>query len=253
MQQTANKVPPRNSASDGKRARKSEAVFQDLRRKVLTGELTSESPITEQSLAQDYGCSQSTIREALMLLQEYGLVVRLGYQGTFVTNPSQLEARLMLRLRIDIETTGIAEAVGNVTPEDLAELRELDRQFERCHANRDVFGCAEIDLSFHLKLFRIARMPVLEPMLVRTITMVQRVMLPTRRSESDWRDPSVTRHRVIIEALEARNVQRTLAALKAHILSSAVLLAPHFYGTDLDDLNGEYDDVPLGMGGARRI
>ncbi|MDN3718606.1 GntR family transcriptional regulator [Roseibium salinum] len=153
MQQTANKVPPRNSASDGKRARKSEAVFQDLRRKVLTGELTSESPITEQSLAQDYGCSQSTIREALMLLQEYGLVVRLGYQGTFVTNPSQLEARLMLRLRIDIETTGIAEAVGNVTPEDLAELRELDRQFERCHANRDVFGCAEIDLSFHLKLF----------------------------------------------------------------------------------------------------
>ena len=80
-----------NPADRPKRARKSDAVYQDLKRMILTGLLTSDSPITEQALAQEYGCSQSTIREALMALQEYGLVVRRGYQGTFVTDPSLLD------------------------------------------------------------------------------------------------------------------------------------------------------------------
>ena len=83
---TADRRSPVQAENRGKRARKSDAVYQDLKRQILTGEMTSESPITEQSLAQDYGCSQSTIREALMLLQECGLVVRRGYQGTYVTD-----------------------------------------------------------------------------------------------------------------------------------------------------------------------
>ena|GEM_PF-279298 len=240
---SANKSLQTTATTGTKRARKSDAVYQDLKRKILTGQMTSHSPITEQSLAQDYGCSQSTIREALMFLQECGLVIRRGYQGTFVTDPSLIEARLMLKLRIDIETTGAAEAVRNVTPGDLAELRDLDRQFDECRIRRDVFGGAEVDRALHLKLFQISRMPNLEPMLVRTTMILQRVMLPTPRPEASWRSPNITRHRAIFDALETRDVDRTLDALKAHIVSSAILLAPHFYGTDLDRLLSEYNGV----------
>jgi DNA-binding GntR family transcriptional regulator len=229
----------------GKRARKSDAVYQDLKRKILTGEMTSESPITEQSLAQDYGCSQSTIREALMLLQECGLVVRRGYQGTFVTDPSPLEARLMLKLRIDIETTGIVEAVKYVTSEQISELLALEEQFEACHQKRDVFGCAEIDRTLHLNLFRIGQMPVLEPMLIRTFMILQRVVLSEARSEESWAAPSVTRHRTIIEALAAHDVDATLKALKCHILSSAVNLAPHIYGANITQLHHQVEALPV--------
>ncbi|TYC67263.1 GntR family transcriptional regulator [Stappia sp. BW2] len=229
----------------GKRARKSDAVYQDLKRQILTGEMTSESPITEQSLAQDYGCSQSTIREALMLLQECGLVVRRGYQGTFVTDPSPLEARLMLKIRIDIETTGIVEAVKYVTTEQLSELLELDDQFEACHAKRDVFGCAEIDRTLHLKLFRIARMPVLEPMLIRTFMILQRVMFSVTRSEESWADRNVTKHKTIVEALGAHDVDATVKALRCHILSSAVYLAPHIYGADISQLHDQVKALPV--------
>lgn len=232
------------SVTGGKRARKSDAVYQDLKRKILTGELTSDSPITEQSLAQDYDCSQGTIREALMLLQEFGLVVRRGYQGTFVTDPSVLEAMLMLKLRIDMETTSVTEAAKHVVPDQLAELHDLDRQFEECRLRRDVFGCAEIDRNFHLKLFRISQMPTLEPVLVRTTMMLQRVMLPTPRSESAWKRHNVTPHQAILEALETGDVQGAKNAMKAHILSSAVVLAPHFYGTDLEQLQQNYEKEP---------
>lgn len=240
---------PAEGNSKGKRARKSDAVYQDLKSKILTGEMTSESPITEQSLAQDYGCAQSTIREALMLLREYGLVERRGYQGTYVTEPSPLEARLMLKLRVDIEVTGLAEAVKQITQAQLDELIELNDRFEECRTRRDVFGCAEVDRALHVKLFRIAGMPVLEPVLVRTFMILQRVMLSTPRSEVSWTRPNVTPHHEIFEAIAMRNVEGSLAALRSHILSSAVLLAPHFYGTDLALLRDQFETAPVQTSG----
>lgn len=235
---------PSKPARGGKRQRKSASVFQDLKRKILTGILTSDSPITEQSLAQDYACSQSTVREALMHLQEHGLVIRRGYQGTFVTDPSLLEARLMLKLRLDIEVTGISEAVKKITSAHLAELYELDRHFEECRAHRDVFGCAEYDQALHQKLFEVADMPALVPMLLRSTLGLQRVMLSKPRPDSAWARPNVTPHRAILGALEEQNAAEATRALKAHILSSAVLLAPQFYGTDLDQLHENYENEP---------
>jgi DNA-binding GntR family transcriptional regulator len=241
----AEKDLPPKPAPKGKRPRKSASVFQDLKRKILTGILTSDSPITEQSLAQDYACSQSTVREALMLLQEHGLVIRRGYQGTFVTDPSLPEARLMLKLRLDIEVTGISEAAKKINSTHLAELYSIDRQFEECRARRDVIGCAEFDQMLHQKLFEIADMPVLEPMLLRSTLALQRVMLSAPRSEASWGRPNVTPHRAILYALETQDIQKATTALKAHILSSAVLLAPQFYGTDLDRLQENYENEPV--------
>jgi DNA-binding GntR family transcriptional regulator len=229
----------------GKRPRKSDAVYQDLKRRILTGEMTSDSPITEKSLAQDFGCSQSTIREALMRLQECGLVVRRGYQGTYVTELSLPEARLMLKLRVSIEVAGVAEAVKFVTQCELDDLRELGCQFEARRLQRDVFACAEVDRTLHLKLFEIARMPVLEPVLVRTFMILQRVMLSTPRSDASWTRPDVTHHPAIFDALAARDTDATIDALTSHILSSAVLLAPHVYGTDVAQLQEEVDMLPF--------
>ncbi|WP_422375439.1 GntR family transcriptional regulator [Roseibium sp.] len=237
------------AARAGKRARKSESVYQDLKRQILTGEMTSESPITEQALAQDYGCSQSTIREALMSLQEYGLVVRRGYQGTFVTDPSLTEAKLMLKLRLDIEATGAAQAVKLISRSQLDELYELDRQFEECRARKDVFGCAEIDRALHLRLFRIAQMPVLEPMLLRTFMILQQVMLSKPRPETSWGRPNVTPHTEIFDALASQDTDTSLRALRSHILSSAVLLAPHYYGTDIGQLQGQVETPPAQSAG----
>lgn len=239
--------PHGESSSTSKRARKCDSVFEDLKRKILTGVLTSNSPITEQSLAQDYSCSQSTIREALLLLQQYGLVVRRGYQGTFVTDPSTIEAMLLLKLRTDIEVTGIAKAAQIVTQDQMDELRCLTTQYEASRKRRDVFEGAELDRSLHLTLFRIAQMPVLEPMLVRTTMMLQRILLPVPRPEEAWKNPAITSHTEVLNALETRAPDTAARAMRAHILSSAVLLAPHIYGKDLDKLARAFEKEPVGF------
>lgn len=200
--------------------------------------------MTEQALAKDYACSQGTIREALMLLQEGGLVVRKGYQGTFVTDPSVSEALLLLRLRVNMETTGIMEAVKVITPCNVAELRELDRQFVESRRQRDVFTCAEIDREFHLKIFKLAGMTALDSMLVRTFLMLQRIMLPNPRPDEAWTHPDIVQHDLLLDALEARDAMAAVNALKAHVFSSATLLAAQYYGQDPAGLQKLYEKEP---------
>ncbi|GAA0777281.1 GntR family transcriptional regulator [Roseibium denhamense] len=240
MQGLADTAKPQ-TATPQKRATKSSTVYQDLKRKILTGGLTADSPITEQALAQEYECSQSTIREALMLLQEYGLVVRKGYQGTFVTNPTPVEAALLLTIRIDLETAGVMQSVERIQASEIATLRQLGTEFEACRARRDVFGAAEIDRQLHTKLFEHAGLPVLEPILTRTIMQLQQIMLPRPRGESAWTTPMVTPHDAIFDALEDGDKTGAVAAVRSHILSSAVRLAPHVYGENMATLGRNLD------------
>lgn len=229
---------------DGKRGRKSDSVYQDLKRKIVTGELTSNCPITEQALAQEYGCSQSTIREALMQLQLNGLVVRRGYQGTFVTDPSILEAKLLLKLRIDIETAGIPGAVRSMTRDCLEELRDLDRQMDDCQARQDFFGCSELDREFHLKLFRSSGLSVLEPILVKTSLVLHRIMIPKAQLDSIWNFPGVPPHSSILDALQQRDVQAAAETLKNHILMIAAQSAPDIYGAEAGEHQGNFQTGP---------
>ncbi|TYC51211.1 GntR family transcriptional regulator [Rhodobacterales bacterium] len=244
MQSAADFDPLPESSAGGKRARKCDSVYQDLKRKILTGELTSDSPITEQSLAQDYGCSQSTIREALLILQQYGLVIRRGYQGTFVTDPGSVEAMLLLKLRTDIEVTGIAKAATRITQDQICNLRSMAERYNQSRKRRDVFLGAELDRGFHLTLFRTSEMPVLEPMLLRSIMMLQLVLLKVPRSEQAWNSPPITRHSSILDALDRRDVDGSVEAMRDHILSSATLLAPHIYGTDTQKLRRTFEQEP---------
>lgn len=241
IRSAANNASHDKEAFGEKRARKSESVFQDLMGRILTGELKPDSAMTEQSLAQEYACSQSTIREALMHLQECGLVVRKGYQGTFVTDPSLAEALLLLRLRVNTEIAGISEAAKSITPCQVLELRDLDRQFHEARSQRDIFACAEIDREFHLQIFRYSGMSALEPLLVRTLVMLQRITLATPRPDDSWSHPNIVQHDRVLDALEAKNSEAAVSALKAHVFSSATLLAPHFYGEDTAKLQAHHE------------
>jgi len=79
--------------------RKREEVYSTLRRRIILSEVSDGQPITELELAASMGCSQGTVREALLRLQEEGLVVRQGYRGSVVSPVSAREAQAFLHCR----------------------------------------------------------------------------------------------------------------------------------------------------------
>ena len=60
-------------------------IYQTLRESILSGELGPEDKLpTEDELAQQYSVSKITVKKALELLKEDGLILRVQGRGTFV-------------------------------------------------------------------------------------------------------------------------------------------------------------------------
>jgi DNA-binding GntR family transcriptional regulator len=191
-------------------------VYESLKRRIMMNELKPESALTELGLAKEIGCSQGTIREALLRLQEDGLVTRAGHRGTMVTRLDAEEAREILALRRRIEVRGALKAAPNVTDDALRRLHEVMRQMESAARLDDAFALIEFDMAFHLTIFRLAGLDALEQILTRCTIHTHRSKLWApghRRSLID----TARRHAVLAERLAARDGAGLAAAIGEHI------------------------------------
>jgi DNA-binding GntR family transcriptional regulator len=59
-------------------------VAQDVERRITEGEITRKLP-SERGFAEEYGVAYTTVRHAMALLRERGIIVTVHGRGTFVT------------------------------------------------------------------------------------------------------------------------------------------------------------------------
>jgi len=59
-------------------------VADDVERRIAEGEITRKLP-SERSFAEEYGVAYTTVRHAMALLRERGIIVTVHGRGTFVT------------------------------------------------------------------------------------------------------------------------------------------------------------------------
>ncbi|MEP0235878.1 GntR family transcriptional regulator [Roseibium sp.] len=228
-----------------KGARKSRVVYRSLKRQILLGILTPDSPITEQSLAAEFDCSQGTVREALLSLQENGLVDRRGYEGTYVTRTTDAEAAVLARIRFNLEYAGMERAVARASGNDCERLRELAELYLTCRSEDDIFACSEVDRAFHMSIFKIADMPMLEPILHRTLVQLHRFVV-SRHQGNILRDELQTDpHGKIVDAMEQREAASAQRVLTDHIGLSLANLAPEVHKVVFRD--NAVAHLPLGI------
>ena len=58
-------------------------VADDVERRINDGEITAKLP-AERELAEDYGVTYTTVRRAMEVLRERGLIITRHGRGTFV-------------------------------------------------------------------------------------------------------------------------------------------------------------------------
>ena len=105
-------IAPRSARSQrNPLAAKASVAFDSLKRDIMLGELRAGEPLTELDLAARFQCSQGTVREALLQLQEEGLVRRQGHRGTQVSACTVDEAVEMFRVRQQIGRASCRERV----------------------------------------------------------------------------------------------------------------------------------------------
>jgi DNA-binding GntR family transcriptional regulator len=193
-----------------------DAIYTTVKRRIVLNELKPGMALTELGLARELGCSQGPVREALLRLQEDGLVLRSGHRGTYVTPLDPEEAEEILGLRKRIEVRAAPRAARAVDAAALKRLAELIGRMKAAAEAGDEYALIELDTAFHLEIFRLSGLRALEQILVRCILHSHRQKLWEPRHRRSLME-TAERHDAIYELLAARDGTGLAAALGDHI------------------------------------
>ena len=217
-------------------SRKSEEVYTILRKRIVLSDINDNQTITEMEIATATGCSQSTVREALLRLQEEGLVVRKAYRGSVVSPISINEAQAFLKLRAQLESEALVHSLPLVDASHIAELSDLVRAMEALAAAGDEYGLFELDQRFHTRLFELAQMPALVPVLIRCSLYNHRNKISLVNAPRTLQE-TAQRHWSIVHALQRGDVVGAQKVLQHHIKSVAGNTDEEFEAKDQPELD----------------
>jgi len=201
-----------------------DALYSAVKRRIVLNEMKPGMALTELGLARELGCSQGPVREALLRLQEDGLVIRNGHRGTTVTPLDPEEAGEILELRRRIEMRGALRAAHAVDEDALSDLAALRDKMTKAARAGDEYELIELDTAFHLAIFRLSGLTALEQILVRCILHSHRQKLWEPRHRRPLVE-TAARHDVIFEYLAARNGSK-LSEQLAHHIDTIVAVTP---------------------------
>lgn len=138
-----------------------EAVLSEVRRLLVTGELTPGAPLRQEALAERLGVSRVPLREALKVLEGEGHVVYLPRRGYVVAELSVDDLVEVYRMRELLEAEAIRVAVPRLTAADLVALASAadDVVESGRRAGSDLASLTAANRRFHFLLFDAARMP----------------------------------------------------------------------------------------------
>ncbi len=101
------------------------------------------------------GVSRGPVREALLILEQEGLVVHNQNRGFSILTLGPEDRRGMAKVRFPLEALALELAKSRATPEDIAEMEALAIRLVASFGE-DLGTCAREDLAFHEKLWELS-------------------------------------------------------------------------------------------------
>ncbi|HUZ93521.1 MAG TPA: GntR family transcriptional regulator [Edaphobacter sp.] len=187
-----------------------QAAAQAIRESIISGELSGGERIIEQKWAVRLGIGQPTLREALNELTHQGLLRKVPARGTYVTQLSPEDYRLIQEVRIPLEAIAIGKAAENFTPEADAELTALVTAMTGTGmAATDVRHFHDCDVAFHRTIWELAGneylRDTLESVTFRLFVFSVVGRWPGNSNALSERLAAVQQHHSILEGLRSRN------------------------------------------------
>jgi DNA-binding GntR family transcriptional regulator len=207
-------------------------VADAIRRAIYAGKLQPKDALRELHLARELKVSQATVREALVQLEQEGLVVRVPNKQTTVTNFTREEVRERLELRVVLESLAFVEAANRMDRNHYADLCRLAAAIEDALANKGPHELAQADLRFHRYVWEQSGNNTLARVLVNLSAPLFAFLSILRRKGVEQSVPEVQPHEALIAAIRTRNSRQIEDAVREHIRSSTYA---NFLGSGASD------------------
>lgn len=211
-----------------------DAVYRGIIEAMSSGEFGENARLpTETELAQHYGVSRPTVREALSRLRLDGLIASRRGSGSYVLRrpdrnikrfapiESIADVQRCFAFRISLESAGAGLAADLRTPRDVEEISQRFEAMEIARLQDDNPAYLENDLQFHLAVARASQnvffVTALE-MIVEQMRVGMRLALNlSLERERVWREMVQIEHREIMTAIEKGSSVDAAEAMRFHL------------------------------------
>lgn len=201
-----------------------ERAYAFIRDGILSGQFPEGSVLPEVEIAAALGMSRTPVRHALGLLLQEGLV-EVGSRRQLVVRGFTTDHRAeILMLREALESVGVRRACEVMQIEEIDYLRLLLIRQRRAAEEGKEDEFIDLDEEFHLRIAEGARLPILYRFLGQLRGFVRVVRLGSVRPPSVLTQV-VSEHEEIVDALERREPERALEALREHLYKSDYAIA----------------------------
>jgi DNA-binding GntR family transcriptional regulator len=200
---------------------KASAVYSELRRMILKGELAPGHEVNQEGMAASLGVSITPLREALRRLEMEGLL-RLEAHRTVTIPPLTREELLdlyVIRTELDALATRLTAEIAS------EEQRALIARLARQKPARDPVEQLELNRTFHRAIYSACGNSPLVSYLDQLWDRTDRYRLILVKREVGEGPPSPKDHIEIADAVAARRVKEAADLMRRHIARSQASIA----------------------------
>ncbi|WNK01103.1 GntR family transcriptional regulator [Thalassospiraceae bacterium LMO-JJ14] len=194
-------------------------IAKKLRTEILGGAFMPGAALREIPLAEKYGTSRQTMREALRTLADHGLVELHSRRGAVLPKLTVARSREIYTLRSILEPfalrTGMVE--GRIKEMERLTIFGAYEHMRKCAENGSIAELIEADMAFHWALCQPCGHQILLESLERLQAATQLSMLHMKVYGSDA-EGEVESHAPILHAVNIRDAEGAAQAMHDHII-----------------------------------
>ncbi len=199
-------------------------TYDGLKDMILGGRLRPLERLSESRLADLLGVSRTPLREALMKLEEEGLVIGKRNLGYTVVDLDVAAVCNLLVVREALDVCAAELACSVATEDDLQRIRDLiDQMVELSRTKKTKPTDAIRDLELGVRIHEVIAEATRNDALIKLSGQVYqqlRLALWLEVLWVDWHDVGLAEHQAIAEAILARDGAAAAEAARRHVRSS---------------------------------
>jgi DNA-binding GntR family transcriptional regulator len=135
-------------------------AYEELRRRILTGDIEQGSVLSQSKLAQEIGVSTTPLREALRRLAAEGMVELKSHSDARVASLTAEEARDLYVIRENLDPLAAGLAAESRTPADVANIQSALEQLKPLQDAADLTAMTA-HREFHRAIYTASHNPLL--------------------------------------------------------------------------------------------
>lgn len=194
-------------------------AYREIKRRITELVYNPGDKLSEVRIANELGFGRSPVRTAFSRLQSEGWIEISPQSGTFVRGLSDSEITEILETRLVLESYLAGRAAKKITEAELAHLRAAFAAFDEVMASDKLEDYLELDLQFHLTIYKAAGNQLITGILVNLIDKIRWIRRGSANSPHRIQD-AFGEIFAVFKALEARNEKAAAAGMQKHIQST---------------------------------